>query len=126
MAISSSDTTLAYRFGRNICTNCSSVSRMDSRTVDPNLVVIRLARTMGYGLFSINELILTEAQEAPEVASSNFFARCTFFFAYKREEKTATCSKCSFGRKKFMMYVSKKIITTSSIYVTWREKGLSV
>jgi len=29
--------------------------------VDSNLVVIRLARTMGYGLFSIKELILTEA-----------------------------------------------------------------
>ena len=78
MAMSSSDTTLAYRFGRNICTNCSSVCRMDSRTVDPNLVVIRLARTMGYGLFSINELILTEAQEALAVASSNFFARSIF------------------------------------------------
>ena len=75
MVISSSDTTLAYRFERNICTNCSSGSRMDSRTVDPNLVVIRLARTMGHGLFSINELILTEAQESPAVTSSNFFAR---------------------------------------------------
>jgi len=39
LSISSSDTTLAYRFGRNICTNCSSVSGMDSRTVDPNLVL---------------------------------------------------------------------------------------
>jgi len=42
---------------------------MDSRTGDPNLVVIRLARTMGYGLFSINELKFTEAQEALSVAS---------------------------------------------------------
>jgi len=79
LVISTSDTTLAYHFGRNICTNCSSVSRMDSRTVDPNLVVIRLPRTMGYGLFSINELILTEAQEALAVASSNFFARSFLF-----------------------------------------------
>jgi len=71
LAITSSATTLAYRLRRNICTNCISVSRMDSRTVDPNLVVIRLARTMGYGLFSIKVLILTEAQEALAVASSN-------------------------------------------------------
>jgi len=79
LARSSSDTTLAYRFGRNIYTNCSSVSHMDSRTVDTILVVIRLARTMGYGLFSINEMILTEAQEALAVASSNFFARSKLF-----------------------------------------------
>jgi len=88
--ISSSDTTLVYRFGRNICTNCAFVSRMDSRTVDPNLVVIRLARTMGYGLFNIKVLILTEAQEALAVASSNFFARCIlYFFACKRKEKNS-------------------------------------
>ena len=53
---------------------------MYSRTVDPNLVVIRLARTMGYGLFSIKVLILTEAEEALAVASSNFFARSILFF----------------------------------------------
>jgi len=53
---------------------------MDSRTVDPNLVVFRLARTMGYGLLSINEQLLTEAQEALAVASSNFFARSILFF----------------------------------------------
>jgi len=47
--------------------------------VDPNLVVIRLARTMGYVLFSINELILMEAQEAMAVASSNFFTRSILF-----------------------------------------------
>jgi len=64
-----------YRFGRNICTDCLLESRRGSRTVDPNLVVIRLARTMGYGLFSTNELILTEAQEALAVANMNFFAR---------------------------------------------------
>ena len=29
---------------------------MDSRTVDPNLVVIRLARTFGYNLFTTNDL----------------------------------------------------------------------
>ena len=75
LAMSSSDTTLAYRLGRNTLTKCSSVFRMDSRTVDPNLVVIRLARTMGYGLFSIKVLILTEAEEALAVASSNFLAR---------------------------------------------------
>ena len=75
--------------------------------MDPNLVVIRLARTMGYGLFSVNELILTEAQETLAVASSNFFAR-SIFFACKREEKKAACSECSFSRNRFMMYVSKK------------------
>jgi len=75
--------------------------------VDPKLVVIRLARTMGYGLLSINELILTEAQEALAGASSNFFAR-SIFFACKREEKKAACSECSFSRNRFMMYVSKK------------------
>jgi len=48
---------------------------MDTMTVDPNLVVTRFARTMGYGLFKIKLLILTEAQEALAVASSNFFAR---------------------------------------------------
>ena len=87
---SSSDTTLAYRFGRNICINCSSVSRMDSMTVDPNLVVIRFARTMGYGLFNIKVLILTEAQEALAVASSNFFARSILYlFACKRGKKNS-------------------------------------
>ena len=80
---------------------------MDSRTVDPNLVVIRLARKMGYGLFIIKVLILTEAEEALAVASSNFFARSIlYFFACKREEKTtAACSECSFSRSKFMIYV---------------------
>jgi len=48
---------------------------MDSMTVDPNLVVMRFARTMGYGLFNIEVLILTEAQEALAVASSNFFCQ---------------------------------------------------
>jgi len=46
---------------------------MDSRTVGPYLVFIRLAQKMGYGLFSINELILTKAQ-AVAVASSKRFA----------------------------------------------------
>jgi len=82
---------------------------MDSRTVDPNLVVIRLARTMGYGLFSIKVLILTVAEEALAVTSSYFFARSILYFACKREEKkTAACSECSFSRSKFMIYVSKK------------------
>jgi len=62
-----------------MCTNCSSESRRDNKNVNPNFVVIRLARTMGYGLFSINELILTEAQETLAVASSNFFARSILF-----------------------------------------------
>jgi len=34
---------------------------------------------MGYGLFSIKVLILTEAQEALAVASSNFFARSILY-----------------------------------------------
>jgi len=55
---------------------------------------------MGYGLFSINELMLTEAQEALAVASSNFFARSS-------GKKTTACSECSFNRNKFMIYVSK-------------------
>jgi len=59
---------------------------MDSRTIDPNLVVIRFARTMGYSLFSIKVLILTEAQETLAVASSNFFAR-SILFVSKWEEK---------------------------------------
>ena len=60
--------------------------------MDPNVVVIRLARTMGYGLFSIKVLILTEAEEALAVASSNFFAKSKiyFFFACKREEEKKT------------------------------------
>ena len=74
--------------------------------MDPNLVVIRLARTMGYGLFSIKVLILTEAQEALAVASSNFFARSILFLLVGGKKKAA-CSKCSFSRNKFMMYVSK-------------------
>jgi len=41
---------------------------------------------MGYGLYSINELILSEAQDLLAVASSNFFAR-SILFAYKWEEK---------------------------------------
>jgi len=47
---------------------------MDSRTVGPYLIFIPLAQKMGYGLFRINELILTEAQEVA-VASSKRFAR---------------------------------------------------
>jgi len=47
---------------------------MESRTVDPNLVVIRLARTIGYNVFSTKVLIVTDALEALTVAFSNFFA----------------------------------------------------
>jgi len=57
--------------------------------VDPNLVVERLPRTMGYGLFNIKLLILTEAQEALAVASSNFFARSILKFACKRKGKNS-------------------------------------
>jgi len=48
---------------------------MDSRNVEPNLVVIRIARTIGYNLVTTQVLILTEALEALAVASSNFCAR---------------------------------------------------
>ena len=58
---------------------------MDSMTVDPNLVVTRFARTMGYGLFNIKVLIVTEALA---VASSNFFARSILYsFASRRKGK---------------------------------------
>jgi len=70
--------------------------------VDPNLVVIRLARTMGYDLFSINELIFTEAQEALAVASSNFFSISIFFFVCMWDEQTIACSECSYSRNTFM------------------------
>jgi len=63
------------------------VSRTDSSIIDPNLVVIRFARTMGYGLFSIKVLILTEAQEALTVASSNFFARSILFLSVSGKKK---------------------------------------
>jgi len=45
---------------------------MDIRTVDPNVISIRLARTIGYNLFTTNKLILTEALA---VAYSNFSTR---------------------------------------------------
>ena len=75
--------------------------------MDQNLVVIRLARTIGYALFSINELILTEAQEALAAASSNSLPDPSFFVC-KWEEKTIACSECSYCRNKFMTHVSKK------------------
>jgi len=75
LAIRSSDTKLAYGLGRNICTSCSSESLMDSTTVDANLVVIRLAQTIGYNLFITDKLLLPEALEMLAVASSNFCAR---------------------------------------------------
>ena len=55
--------------------------------MDPNFVVIRLTRTMGYGLFNIKVLILTEAQEALAVASSNFFARSILLSASGKKEQ---------------------------------------
>jgi len=54
---------------------------MDSKTVEPNLVLIRLAQTMGYNLFITNELILNEVLE---VASSNRFARSILFLQGKK------------------------------------------
>jgi len=45
---------------------------MDSKTVGPNLVFFRIARTMGYNLFVTNELIETEVLD---VASSNRLER---------------------------------------------------
>ena len=76
--------------------------------MDPNLVVFRLARTMGYGLFSIKVLILTEAEEALAVASSNFFDRSILVLlpvSGKKKKKTAAYSECSFSRSKFMIHV---------------------
>ena len=64
--------TAQNRLGRNIWTTFASESLIDSKIVGPYLVVIRLARTIGYNLFISKELIVTEVQE---VASSNRFAR---------------------------------------------------
>jgi len=64
---------------------------------------------MGCGLFSVNELILTEAQEALAVGSSNFFAS-SIFFVCKWEEKTIACTECSYSRNTFLTYVSKNNI----------------
>jgi len=50
----------------------ASESRNDSNNVGPYLVVILLARTIGYNLFIPKELRLTEVHD---VASSNRFAR---------------------------------------------------
>ena len=48
VSISFSETTALYRFGRNVWTVVDSVSRTVSKTVGPKLLVIRLARTIGY------------------------------------------------------------------------------
>jgi len=68
-SISSSETTAPYRYGRKIWTVIDSESRIVSNTVGSNLLVIRLARTIGYFLSLSKELILTDWHE---VASSNF------------------------------------------------------
>ena len=41
-------------------------------TVDPNLVVIGFARTMGYGLFKIKVLIVTAALTVASFSSNKF------------------------------------------------------
>jgi len=45
---------------------------MESKTVGPNLVFIRLARTIGYNLYTTNELI---EEEVLELDSSNRLER---------------------------------------------------
>jgi len=57
---------------------------MDSRTVGPYLVFIRLAWTIGYNIFISKELILTEVLE---VASLNRLARSIFYvFVFKKKK----------------------------------------
>jgi len=68
-SISSSETRALYRFGRKIWTVVDSESRIVSKTVGPNLLVIRLARTVGHFLSVSKGLILTDWHE---VASSIF------------------------------------------------------
>ena len=68
-SISSSETTALYRFGRKIWTVVDSQSRIVSKTDGPNLLVIRLARTIGYILSVSKELILSDWHV---VISSNF------------------------------------------------------
>jgi len=60
-----------YRFARKDWTVVDSESLIVSRTVGPNLLVIRLVRTIEYFLSVSKELILTDWHE---VVSSNFFA----------------------------------------------------
>jgi len=62
----SSETTTRYRFGRKVWTVVDSESRIVSKTVSPNLLVIRLARVL---LSVSKELILTAWHK---VASSNY------------------------------------------------------
>jgi len=57
---------------------------MNSKPVDPNLVLIRLARTMGFNLFISNELTLTEVLEVDYFLSR--FARSIY-------HKCAVCKK---------------------------------
>ena len=86
-SISSSVTTFAYRFGRNIWTSFSSESRIDSRRVDPYLVLTRLAWTIGYGLFIINEFIQIELLAMVAVASSKPLAS-SIVFVFKKKKKS--------------------------------------
>jgi len=68
-SISSSETKALYRLGRKVWTVVDLESRIVSKTVGPNLLVIRLARRIGYYLLVSKELILTDWLE---VAPSNF------------------------------------------------------
>ena len=58
-----------YRLGRKICTTQDSESLTVSMTVGPYLLVILLARTIGYSFSFSKELILIVLHE---VATSNF------------------------------------------------------
>ena len=81
--------TFACRFGRTIWTSFSSESRSDSRTVGPYIVLTRLAWTIAYGLFIINELILMEVLAVVAVASSKRVANSivSVFFVWKKKKK---------------------------------------
>jgi len=57
---------------------------MDSRTVGPYLVFIRLAQTTGYNLFITNEPILMEVLE---LVFSNRVKRSTFCVCLQEESK---------------------------------------
>jgi len=70
LSISSSETTALYSFGRKVLMVVDSESRIVSKTVGPNLLEIRLARTIGYFISNSKELILIDWHE---VAYSNFF-----------------------------------------------------
>jgi len=68
-SIPSSEKAALYSFSRKFWKVVDSESRLVSKTVCPNLLVIRLPRTIGYFLSVSKELILTHWHE---VASSIF------------------------------------------------------